>query len=138
MNIIRNFKNLNKEFIRFVLVGIINTIFGTTIMFVLYNVFHVDYWRSSGINYFLSSILSFFLNKYFTFVVTFWNIYMIFAFFINIIICYIIAYSLAKQLIHCMLYNYTVSVRDNISMIFGLCLFTVLNYFGQKYLVFRK
>ena len=52
---------------RFILVGIVNTLFGTAIMFVFYNVFHLSYWISSASNYFFGSILSYFLNKSFTF-----------------------------------------------------------------------
>ena len=52
---------------RFILVGIVNTLFGTAIMFVFYNVFHLSYWLSSASNYFFGSILSYFLNKSFTF-----------------------------------------------------------------------
>jgi putative flippase GtrA len=33
---------------RFILVGIVNTLFGTAIMFVFYNVFHLSYWLSSA------------------------------------------------------------------------------------------
>ena len=47
--------------------GIINTIFGTAVMFAFYNLLHFDYWVSSAANYFFGSILSYFLNKYFTF-----------------------------------------------------------------------
>ena len=60
-------KFADKTFLRFVLVGVINTVFGTAIMFVFYNVFGLSYWLSSASNYFFGSILSYFLNKYFTF-----------------------------------------------------------------------
>lgn len=54
-------------FWKFILVGIANTVFGTTIMFLFYNFFHLGYWVSSASNYIFGSILSYFLNKYFTF-----------------------------------------------------------------------
>ncbi len=58
----------NSSLVRFGLVGVLNTVVGTTIMFVLYNKLHCTYWQSSFANYFFfGSILSFFLNKYFTF-----------------------------------------------------------------------
>ena len=60
-------KFADKTFVRFVLVGVINTLFGSAIMFVFYNVFHLSYWLSSASNYFFGSILSYFLNKYYTF-----------------------------------------------------------------------
>ena len=53
--------------IKFGIVGVINTIFGTAIMFGLYNLAGCSYWLSSAANYFFGSILSYFLNKNFTF-----------------------------------------------------------------------
>ena len=57
----------DKTFWKFILVGIVNTLFGTAIMFLFYNVFHLSYWISSASNYIFGSILSYFLNKHFTF-----------------------------------------------------------------------
>lgn len=59
-------KFLDKTFLKFVIVGIVNTLFGTAIMFGLYNLAGCNYWVSSIANYFFGSILSYFLNKYFT------------------------------------------------------------------------
>ena len=55
----------DKTFMKFVIVGIVNTIVGTTIMFVFYNVFGLSYWISSASNYFFGSICSYILNKHF-------------------------------------------------------------------------
>ena len=57
-------EKLDLEFVRFLIVGTINTLVGTSIMFVAYNVLGLSYWASSASNYFLASILSYFLNKY--------------------------------------------------------------------------
>lgn len=59
-------KVLNSTVLRFVLVGIVNTLVGTAIMFGLYNLAHCSYWISSASNYILTSILSFFLNQFFS------------------------------------------------------------------------
>lgn len=56
-------KIIDRTLAKFILVGIINTLFGTTIMFAAYNLLHLSYWVSSGMNYFFGSILSYFLNK---------------------------------------------------------------------------
>ena len=60
-------KIIQNTVLRFILVGVINTLVGTAIMFGLYNLAHCSYWVSSASNYILTSILSFFLNKFFTF-----------------------------------------------------------------------
>ena len=54
-------------FLKFIVVGVVNTIVGTTIMFVFYNVFHLSYWVSSASNYFFGSIVRYLLNKNLTF-----------------------------------------------------------------------
>ena len=48
---------------KFIMVGVINTVVGNAIMFVFYNVFHLGYWFSSASNYFFGSIVSYLLNK---------------------------------------------------------------------------
>ncbi len=54
----------DKTFLKFIIVGVINTIVGAGVMFALYNIFHFSYWVSSIMNYVTGSIVSFFLNKY--------------------------------------------------------------------------
>ncbi|GHS84685.1 hypothetical protein FACS1894103_5530 [Campylobacterota bacterium] len=106
-------------------------------MFGLYNLAGFDYWLSSASNYFFASILSFFLNKYWTFQTKEFSIYMIIAFALNILICYLIAYSAAKPLVYLLLENHSQIIRDNISMGVGMCIFTALNYLGQRFVVFN-
>ena len=53
--------------IRFIIVGVINTVIGITIMFGMYNLLGINYWISTASNYILVSILSYYLNKHFTF-----------------------------------------------------------------------
>lgn len=57
----------DRAFRKFVLVGVVNTIFVTAIMFTFYNVLRFSYWISSASNYFFGSILSYILNRMFTF-----------------------------------------------------------------------
>ena len=85
---------VDKKLLRFIIVGCINTIVGTAIMFGLYNLASCSYWISSAANYILTSILSFFLNKYFTFrnKERSWKQVMRFA--VNIAVCYILHISL--------------------------------------------
>lgn len=128
----------DKQLFRFLMVGIINTIVGMSIMFILYNLIGCTYWMSSGMNYLLTSILSFFLNKYFTFKNTEKSFNQIIYFVINIVICYILAYGIAKPICNHILLSYNTVLKDNISMIVGMCLFTCLNYFGQSLFTFKK
>ena len=126
------------KFIKFILVGIINTIVGSAIMFILYNIAGVGYWFSSAANYVIGSVLSFFLNKYFTFNVRQWSVFMIVAFVVNIAVCYGIAYGIAKPAMNYLLRNNSIKIRENAALFTGMCLFTGINYLGQRFVVFRK
>ncbi|MDR2792563.1 MAG: GtrA family protein [Treponema sp.] len=129
---------IDKTFVRFIIVGIINTGIGAGLMFILYNLFNVDYWSASAANYIVGSIVSFFLNKYFTFAVKEWNLFMVCAFIVNIAVSYFIAYGLAKPAMHYLLRHSPLKIRENAALFAGMCLFTGLNYLGQRIVDFRK
>ncbi len=131
-------KLFDKTFLKFVLVGCINTLFGAAIMFVFYNCFHLSYWLSSASNYFFGSILSYFLNKYYTFKFKERSLSVIGRFIVNIAVCYLIAYGIAKPFVHHLLSGSTVIIQENVAMLVGMVLFTLLNYFGQKFFAFKK
>ena len=131
---------LSREFLTFLVVGVVNTLFGTAIMLVLYNVFGCSYWVSSFCDYFFGSILSYFLNKHFTFHYqgTDWRSIVKFA--LNIIVCYLIAYSLALPLTRTALESLQLSkpVVENVAMLVGTVLFMIINYLGQKFYAFKS
>lgn len=130
-------KLFDKTFLKFVLVGIVNTIFGTSIMFVAYNFLHLSYWISSAANYILGSILSYFLNKHFTFQDKSKSMKTVLKFTINIMVCYLIAYGIAKPVAEMMLNGASKTCKENIAMLVGMVLFVMLNYLGQRFFAFR-
>lgn len=130
-------KIFNKELLKFLMVGVINTLVGTAIMFGLYNLLHCGYWFSSAANYVLTSIMSFFLNKYFTFKNKENSVKQVFKFIINIVICYILAYGIAKPVVLNILSEQSTVIRDNVAMLTGMCLFTGFNFIGQKFFAFK-
>ena len=131
-------KILKSTVLRFGLGGIVNTVVGTAIMFGLYNLAHCSYWVSSASNYILTSILSFFLNKFFTFQNKEKDAKQVVRFAVNIAICYLLAYGIAKPACLWMLSGTSQSIRDNVSMLVGMCLFTAFNYLGQKFFAFKS
>ena len=131
-------KIIQNTVLRFILVGVINTLVGTAIMFGLYNLAHCSYWVSSASNYILTSILSFFLNKFFTFQNKEKSIGQVVRFAVNIAVCYLLAYGISKPLCLYLLSGVVTSVRDNVSMFVGMCLFTAFNYCGQRFFAFKK
>lgn len=131
-------KSIDIKLIKFIFVGICNTIIGTTIMFLFYNVFHLGYWFSSASNYVIGSIFSYFLNKYFTFQQKEKSIKYVIRFTINIAVCYVIAYGISKPLCLSLFSGTSKNIQDNIALLSGSCFFTFLNYFGQRYFTFKS
>lgn len=130
-------KIIDKTFLKFILVGCINTLVGTLVMFVSYNIIGLGYWISSSLNYIVGSIVSYFLNKYYTFQNNDKSFKTILKFIINITLCYVIAYGFAKPLVMNLLSNQSKSMQENIAMIVGMGLFVILNYFGQRFFTFK-
>lgn len=127
----------DKTFLKFIIVGIINTIVGAGIMFALYNMFHCSYWFSSIMNYVVGSVVSFFLNKYFTFKSKSFSFKEVIYFILNIAVCFFIAYGLAKPFAMYLLSGYSVTVQENTAMFIGMIIFTCLNYLSQRFIVFK-
>ena len=128
----------DKTFLKFILVGIANTLFGTMVMFVFYNFLNFNYWISSASNYILGSVLSYFLNRFFTFESKEKSAKTIWKFAINISVCYLVAYGIAKPIAGAVFSGISMAAKDNISMLIGMCLFVGLNYLGQRFIVFKK
>jgi putative flippase GtrA len=121
---------IDKTFLKFIIIGLINTVFGSGLMFCLYNLFSVGYWLSSVLNYIAGSILSFFLNKYFTFSVRQWSVFMVITFILTIAFSYLIAYGISKPAMNYLLRNSPQKIRENLALLTGMCLFTGINYLG--------
>lgn len=131
-------KLLDKTFWKFILVGVVNTLVGTGIMFLFYNVFHFGYWISSASNYVVGSLVSYLLNKHFTFQNKSRGVKVVLRFAVNILICYLVAYGVAKPAVRALLSGMSASIQDNGAMLLGMCVFVVLNYLGQRFFAFRE
>ena len=121
---------------KFIIVGIINTIVGTAIMFGLYNLAGCSYWLSSAANYIFASILSYVLNRKYTFRYSGKTVGSFVRFAANIAVCYLIAYGAAKPFISYLFEDASVRLQENTAMLTGMVIFTVLNYTGQRFFVF--
>lgn len=132
---------LNNEAVRFIIVGVLNTLLGTALTFGFYNLAAMSYWYASGLSYILASGFSFFMNKSFTFRSddSIAKSGLRFAF--NIAVCYGLAFGLAKPGVLLLLHGYpTLSAKllDNVSLLAGMIFFTAFNFIGQKFFAFRK
>lgn len=131
-------KLIDKTTFKFLLVGVFNTIVGTGTMFLMYNLFHFNYWLSSASNYVVGSIVSYVLNKHFTFKSKKKTTKSILLFIVNISVCYLVAYGIAKPLSIKIMGAFDDKIKDNVAMLVGMCLFVILNYIGQRFIVFRN
>lgn len=124
--------------IKFVIVGIINTLFGYGIALICLNLLHLNFWVSTVANYFFGSVLSYFLNKHYTFRYKDGDGKDVWRYVLEIAACYIISHGIAKPLCGLLLAQSSPKLRDNVAMIVGLVFFSAANYFGQKFYVFKS
>ncbi len=122
---------------KFLLVGVANTLLSAVLMFLLEG---LGYWPSTAIAYVAGAVLSFFLNRSFTFQskASFWPSVLRFA--INVAVCYVIAYSVAQPVVTWLLSRTAISLiwQERIAKLCGMGLYTVINYFGQRFFAFRN
>ena len=131
-------KIFDKVFLKFILVGLINTAVGTGVMFGAYNLLGWSYWVSSAANYAIGSVVSYVLNKNYTFQNKERSKWTILKFIINISVCYGIAYGAAKPLVRWVLQGVSQKMAENAAMLTGMCFFVILNYLGQRFFTFAR
>ena len=123
--------------LKFLLVGVGNTLLSTVLMFALEG---LGYWPSTAIAYVAGAVLSFFLNRRFTFhsEETLGRSAVKFA--LNVAVCSVLGYGLARGLMGILAPWSPLSPLgwERLSKLVGMGLYTVLNYFGQRFFAFRK
>ena len=130
-------KIFDKSFILFLLVGGINTLVSAVLMFLLEK---TGYWVSTVVAYAVGAAISFFLNKKFTFKSEGNTGKSAAKFIINVAVCYLIAYSAAQPVATLILSATSLSSLwiERIAKLFGMGLYTLINYFGQKFFAFKN
>ena len=130
-------KLIDKSIPKFLLVGVGNTLLSMVLMFLLEG---LGYWPSTAIAYVAGAVMSFFLNKSFTFRSdeVLWKAAIKFA--VNVAVCYVVAYALAQPLAAWVLGRTGISPvwQERLTKLGGMCLYTALNYFGQRFFAFRR
>lgn len=123
---------------KFLLVGVLNTLVGDGLSFLLINLTEIGMWWATAVPTAIASVMSYFLNKHFTFknTETGWKPVLRFA--LNIGVCYLLAYGVAIPLMGWALSGVGEAWRDNITKLTGMCLFTGCNYLGQRLFAFRE
>lgn len=131
---------------KFILVGLLNTLVGNGLSFLLLNLvgwqaLGLERWNveiSAGISTVIASIMSYFLNRYFTFRYQGGHVKVILRFALNIALCYLLAYGIGQRVVAWMLSGMGDRMRDNLAMVAGMCLFVGFNYLGQRFFAFKE
>ena len=129
-------KIFDKSIPKFLLVGLLNSLLSAILMFLLEG---LGYWISTAIAYIAGAVLSFFLNRKFTFNSQEKALKSAVKFAVNILLCYVIAYSLAQPFAGFILSKTEISAiwQERIAKILGMGIYTVINYFGQRFFAFK-
>lgn len=127
-------------FVKFILVGVSNTLLSAVIMFLLYNLAGLSTTLSSGVAFTAGAALSFFLNRSVTFHSQEGFLKSAVKFALNVAVLWAISYLWLQKWLAALLMRNGIglSLADNLSMFFSMGFYTVLNYFGQRFFAFRK
>ena len=133
---------LNKEFMIFLFIGFFNTLFAMVVTYSIYNLLHLGYYISSFTGTFSAAVLGFFLNRKITFSSDCKILLSMIKFFTVILLSYVIAFTLSHKLF---LYifsvvnlNLSISIIEQIAILFAQIIFTLINFTGQKLWTFKR
>ena len=131
---------LHKSLLFYTIIGVSNTLLTMGLEFILNNVFGLPYWWVTSIPFAITSVTSFVFNRRFSFkehkgdfLTDMLKFYALF------IACYLFAFCVAKPLAISIMNSSDASEKaiHNVSIVVGQCVFTPLNYFGQRFIVYR-
>jgi putative flippase GtrA len=125
---------MSHSFIRFLLVGVINTIIGLGSIYFMTHILSFGYWTATFLGNSIGATVSYFLNRNFTFKSNHAHLQTIIRFVIVIGLSYFLAYYIGAKFVKvCKIPN-----DEDVAILFGSGGYTLLNYFGQKSFVFPK
>lgn len=122
---------LHREFIKFLITGVINTTITLGIIFLMYNFFGIHYVLSNAIGYALGFINSFLMNKFWTFKSKGGLIKQFFVFLKVFLVCYLF------QLAFLYYFSEELLLEKNISQILSMIIYTIANFLFNKFLTFK-
>jgi putative flippase GtrA len=131
-----------KEFLNFIIIGVLNTLLGLGIIFLFLNIVELNYWYSTLIGNTIAAVFSYYMNKIHTFKYNSSNKLGLIKFFIVVLICYFISFYLGKEIVSllCSYFNFKLLLfsNDELSVFISMIIYTSTNFMGQKYFVFNK
>ncbi|WP_456276102.1 GtrA family protein [Bacillus sp. AK128] len=126
------------SFVRFLLVGVLNTLVGLSMIFLMIKL-GMNYWSSTFVGNGIGAAVSFLLNRTFTFKSSVSMQRGIPLFILVILVCYFSSYTISKWMVSFTFVSAMVPSflsETDVAILLGAGLYTFSNYLGQKYIVF--
>lgn len=125
-------------FLKFLLVGLLNTLIGMGLMLILKNGLEWPFWYATFTGNTIGAAVSFLLNRTFTF-----NSKVSIQggaprFILVVLACYFLSFSFSRVITSAMDTIREMNIEhDNIAILLGSIIYTITNYIGQKTFVFK-
>ena len=140
---------VDRTLVYYVIIGFLNFIVCTALMFLLFNVCGFSDHVAPLFNYGLGSLIWYLACRYILFRGRESTWQQIVRFLAEVLVCYLVSYYVAAPLLSKVLLRYhrvrrlfsfggdsTEMIRGNCEMTVGVVVYAILNYFGQRYFVF--
>ncbi|WP_127580106.1 GtrA family protein [Paenibacillus koleovorans] len=130
----------NHSFVRFLFVGVLNTLVGLSAAYAFLNLAGFNYWVSTFLGNTIGAIVSYWLNKKFTFKSDVSVGRSAWKFVLVILVCYFGSYQLGIMLSHWGLGLIGVEGSkwaENVAILIGNGVYTITNYLGHRFFTFR-
>ena len=131
MRINKNIPISIQQFVKYGLVGVLNTIITISVIFIFMKLLNVSYIISNIVGYLFGFINSFFLNKIWTFKSKKSIGRESFFFILIFVICYFI------QLVFLIILKEKLLVKPEYAQIIAMGFYTIINFLGNKFITFK-
>ncbi|MGG1574650.1 GtrA family protein [Fictibacillus sp. NRS-1165] len=132
---------MKHSFVRFLMVGVINTLVGLSVIYLLIHAAGATYWIATFLGNTVGACVSYVLNRMFTFKSSTPVAGSMIRFIIVILLCYCTAYYAGIQVVKwafSAILPLPKEFAKDAAVLIGTGLYTVLNYGGQKRFVFNE
>jgi putative flippase GtrA len=132
---------IRHSFVRFIIVGLLNTAVGLSAMYLFLHLFGLTYWVATFTGNAIGACVSYALNRAFTFKSSAPVGKSMFRFLTVILICYFLSYYLGRQLslwVFSLIPGFPSGLATDAAILFGTGIYTIANYIGQKAFVFKE
>ena len=140
---------VDRTLLNYIIIGVLNFIICTGIMFVLFNMCGFSEHIAPIVNYALGSLIWYLACHYILFRDSKATWQVKFRFVIEVLVCYLVSYYVVAQPVSNWLLRYSSvqaifdfggvdKISGNCEMTVGVIVYAIMNYFGQRYFVFTE